>query len=67
MINNPPKFIIIVIALLGLLILVGFGRVEWDQVDAWFGTIVGYGVGNGIAALRDQPHEPIFGRKGSRS
>jgi len=67
-INNPPKFIILLVALLGLLTLVAMGKVAWDEVDVWFGTIVGYGVGNGIAAAKGQPSTPVFGtKKGTRA
>lgn len=60
--NNPPKFYLLLITLLGVFALMLFGRVDTDNAQAWalIGSIVGYGVGNGIAAKSGQPVEPVF-------
>lgn len=59
-VNNPPKFYLLVIALVGLFVLVLTHAVSWGDVELYFGIIVGYGVGNGIASAKGQPSEPVF-------
>jgi len=62
-VNNPPKFYLLALALVGMLTLVGLGRVNWGDVDMYFAAVLFYGLGNGVAAVKRQPSEPIFGRK----
>jgi hypothetical protein len=62
-INNPPKFYGVLVMVLAVTLLVAMGRVEWDSADALYTAILGYLVGNGVAAKNDQPVEPIIGRK----
>jgi hypothetical protein len=58
-VNNPPKAIIVLVSLVCLTILLVTKSVA---PEAGLGLIVGYGVGNGIAAKQDQPVEPMIGR-----
>jgi hypothetical protein len=64
-VNNPPKFLLLLVALVGIFTLMAIGRISPDAPIPWatIGTIVGYGVGNGIASKRGDPVEPVFGRK----
>jgi hypothetical protein len=61
--NNPPKFYGIVLLIICLTTLVGVGRVSWDDAVPLYTGIMGYLVGNGIAAYRDEPVTPAIGRK----
>jgi len=61
--NNPPKFYIVVLALICITILMATGTVESDAGLGLLGLIVGYAVGNGVAARAGEPVEPIIGRK----
>lgn len=60
--NNPPKFWIVVLALLCITILMVTGTMDSDAGLGLLGLIVGYAVGNGIAARDNEPVEPIIGR-----
>jgi len=64
-VNNPYKFILLLVALGVMLTLALTNTVEWDDLKAYFALIVGYGVGNGIAAKQGQPSEPVFAPKES--
>lgn len=59
--NNPPKFYIVILALICISILMITNTIDSDAGLGLLGLIVGYGVGNGIAAKQDQPIEPIIG------
>lgn len=62
-VNNPPKFWLLVVALVGVFVLLAFGKIEPAYGTGIIGTIVGYGVGNGIAAKNGEPVAPVFARK----
>lgn len=59
--NNPPKFYIVVLSLICITILMIFGTIDSDAGLGLLGLIVGYAVGNGIAARQGDPIEPILG------
>lgn len=63
--NNPPKFYLLLITLVGVFALMTVGRIDADNAQAWglIGSIVGYGIGNGIAARAGESVEPVFKRK----
>jgi hypothetical protein len=61
-VNNPPKAIIVLVSLVCLTILLVTKSVAPEAGLGLIGLIVGYGVGNGIAAKQDQPVEPMIGR-----
>jgi hypothetical protein len=60
--NNPPKFYLLLVTLMGVFALMLTGQVDTENPQAWalIGSIVGYGVGNGIAAKNGQAVEPVF-------
>lgn len=60
--NNPPKFYIVLIALICITVLMIAGTIESDSGLGLLGLIVGYAVGNGIAAKQGEPIEPIIGK-----
>lgn len=57
---NWQKFSLLALALCGMLALVVFGEVEWSDVSAPFGLIIGYGTANGIGAAKGESPEPVF-------
>ena len=59
--TNPPKALIVLIALLCVTALMMFDRIQPEAGLGLLGLIVGYGIGNGIAAKQGDPVEPIFG------
>jgi hypothetical protein len=60
-VNNPPKAYIVILALVCITILMVTNTIEAESGLGLLGLIVGYAVGNGIAAKQDQPVEPILG------
>ena len=61
--NNPPKALIALIALLCITFLRALNKLDQASFNAIAGLLVGYAVGNGIAAKQNQTVEPIIGRK----
>lgn len=57
---NWQKFALLAIALVGMLALVIFGDIEWADISAPFGLIIGYGTANGIGAARGHSPSPVF-------
>lgn len=62
-ITNPPKALIALIGLICLTILLGIGAIDKATGTGMIGTILGYAVGNGIAAKQGAPVQPIIGNK----
>jgi hypothetical protein len=58
-INNPPKLIGILVAMVLLTIVFGLGTLSESGYLGLMGLLVGYLVGNGIAARQGQPVEPV--------
>lgn len=61
MLSNPPKALIVLVALLMLGALIAVGRIDAESGLGLIGLIVGYGIGNGIAAKAGDTVEPIIG------
>ena len=59
--NNPPKFYIVVLSLVCITVLMVTRTIDSDAGLGLLGLIVGYAVGNGIAAKDGDPVEPIVG------
>lgn len=64
LVNNPPKFWLLVLAMAGTFVLMALGTLNADQGLPIITAIVGYGIGNGIAAKNGEPVQPVFGPKG---
>lgn len=60
---NPPKAFIALIGLICLTVLLALGKIDNATGTGMIGTILGYAVGNGIAARSGKPVEPILGPK----
>ena len=62
-ITNPPKAFIALVALVCLTLLRALDRIDQASFNALAGWIIGYIVGNGIAARTGAPVQPIIGAK----
>ena len=62
-ITNPSKALIALVALICITVLMALESIDTDQGMPILTLIVGYAVGNGIAARTGEPVEPIIGRK----
>ena len=60
-INNFPKFILLLVAIVGVIVLMALRVVSADAGMFFLGTATGVGIGNGIASKRGETVEPIFG------
>jgi hypothetical protein len=62
-ITNPPKALILLVALLCITILLIFGKVTQEAGLPMISAIVFYGIGNGVAARGGKDSPKIFGPK----
>lgn len=62
-IQNPSKALIALVALICVTVLIAVGAIDSDQGLPIITMIAGYAVGNGIAARKGDPVDPIIGRK----
>jgi hydrogenase/urease accessory protein HupE len=62
-ITNPPKAFIALVALICITLLRALDKLDQASFNAIAGLLVGYAVGNGIAARQGQPVQPIIGAK----
>jgi hypothetical protein len=63
-VTNPPKAFIALVALVCITVLRALDKLDQASFNAIGGLVVGYAVGNGIAARRGDTVEPIFGSDG---
>lgn len=61
--NNPPKALILLVALLCVTFLLALGRVTTEAGLPIISAIVFYGIGNGVAARTGKPSEPVIAPK----
>ena len=61
--TNPPKALIALVALICITVLRALDKLDQASFNAIGGLIVGYAVGNGVAAKQGQRVDPIIGRK----
>jgi hypothetical protein len=61
--TNPPKALIALVGLVCLTVLLAIDAIDKATGTGMIGTILGYAVGNGIAARSGKPVEPIIGTK----
>jgi hypothetical protein len=64
--QNPSKALIALVALICITVLIAVSSIDSDQGLPIITMIVGYAVGNGIAAKNGEPVEPIIGAKRDR-
>jgi hypothetical protein len=62
-IGNPPKALILLVALLSLVLLMAIGRVATEAGMPILTAIVFYGIGNGVGAKLGQQSPKIFEQK----
>ena len=62
-ITNPPKALIALVGLVCLTLLMALNSIEEATGTGLIGSILGYAIGNGIAARQGQPVSPIICRK----
>jgi hypothetical protein len=62
-IANPPKALIALVALICITILRALDRIDQASFNGLAGLLVGYAVGNGMAAHRGIRAEPIIAPK----
>jgi hypothetical protein len=60
---NPSKALIALVGLICLTILLAVEAIDKATGTGMMGTIIGYAVGNGIAARQNVSVEPIIGKK----
>jgi len=61
---NPPKALIAMVAMIVIAVLMVADSIANEAGTGMLGTIVGYAVGNGIAAKKGDNVDPIIGKKG---
>ena len=61
--QNPSKALIALVALICITVLIAVRAIDANTGMPIITMIVGYAVGNGIAAKKGDPVEPIIGRK----
>ena len=62
-IGNPPKALILLVALLSLVLLMAIGKVDTEAGMPILTAIVFYGIGNGVGAKQGQQSPKIFETK----
>ena len=60
---NPSKALIALVGLVCMTVLIAVGSIDQNQGLPIITMIVGYSVGNGMAALTNKPVEPIIKKK----
>ena len=60
-ITNQPKAVINCLGLTSITILMALGKIEQSAGTGLIGSIVGYGIGNGVKGTAETP--PIIGKK----
>ena len=62
-ITNPPKALILMLALVCLTLLLSIGKIDQNAALPMMSAIVFYGIGNGVAAKGGKDSPKIFGPK----
>jgi hypothetical protein len=62
-IANPSKALIALVGLVCITVLMAIGKLDMENGMPVLTLIIGYAVGNGIAARQGEPVQPIIGRK----
>jgi hypothetical protein len=61
--ENPSKALIALVGLICITVLLAVNSIPTEAGTGMLGTILGYAVGNGIAAKSGKPVTPIIGSK----
>ena len=60
---NPSKALIALVGLICITVLLSIGKLQTSEGVPIITMIIGYSVGNGMAALSNKPVEPIIRKK----
>jgi hypothetical protein len=60
---NPSKALIAMVGMVCITVLMALEKIATEAATGMLGAIIGYAIGNGIAAATRQPVHPIIGRK----
>lgn len=60
---NPPKALIAMVAMVVIAILMIADSIASEAGTGMLGSIVGYAIGNGVAAKTGKDVQPIIGKK----
>ena len=60
---NPSKALIALVGLICITVLMITDSISQDAGIGLISAVIGYAIGNGIAAKAGQPVEPIIGKK----
>jgi hypothetical protein len=63
---NPSKALIALVGLIGMTVLIAVKAIDQEQGLPIITMVVGYSVGNGMAALTNKPVEPIIKKKDTK-
>jgi len=61
--NNPPKALILLVALICITLLLSLGKITNDAGLPLISAIVFFAIENGVTAVSGKPSEPIIGPK----
>lgn len=61
-VNNWPKLLVALVAIIAVSVLMGVGAITSGEGMPAITLVLGYMLGNGIAAVRGDPVQPIIGR-----
>ena len=61
--TNPPKAFIAMVAMVVIAVLMISDSIASEAGTGMLGSIVGYAIGNGVAAKTGKPVQPIIGPK----
>jgi hypothetical protein len=62
-VTNPPKALIALVAMICIVVLMVTESIGADAGTGMLGSIVGYAIGNGIAAKTHHKVDPIIGAR----
>jgi hypothetical protein len=60
---NPSKALIALVGLICITVLIAIKAISSDAGLPIASSVIGYSIGNGIAARKGDPIEPIIGKK----
>ena len=58
--NNPPKAFLLLVGMICVTILMALKTIDQSAGTAMVGSCLGYIIGNGVAARKGEPVEPVF-------
>jgi hypothetical protein len=62
-VKNPPKALIAMVGMVMITVLMLANAIPSEAGTGMLGAIIGYAIGNGIAAAQHNAVEPIFGEE----